>query len=147
MDPVRSPLPPVAQFLAEAALQRQGSLLGLDRAQPVATPPGSPPPLPSLLVPPASAAIPLPVRADKASISAQAREQLGAGFDPQRPAGAAAASAPAGTVQGGVPQGSAQAAPASASPLRPPAPPPLPTGAPAGAARHAAARATAGSRR
>lgn len=81
MDPVRSPLPPVAQFLAEAALQRQGSLLGLDRAQPVATPPGSPPPLPSLPVPPASAAIPLPVPADKANISTQAREQWGAGFD------------------------------------------------------------------
>ena len=77
MDPLRSPLPPVAQFLAEAALQRQSSLLGLDRAPAVApTPPSSSPPLPV----PAAPAVPLPVSADKATISAQAREQLGADF-------------------------------------------------------------------
>ena len=30
IDPSRTALPPVAQFLAEAALQRQTALLGLD---------------------------------------------------------------------------------------------------------------------
>ena len=132
IDPSRSALPPVAQFLAEAALQRQAALLGQERAAPLpAAAQGDPAAPPPTAGTPPTPTTPLPVPADKASISAQAREHLGAGFDPQRPAGAAAASAPAGTVQGGVPQGSAQAAPASASPLRPPAPPPLPTGAPA----------------
>ena len=130
IDPSRSPLPPVAQFLAEAALQRQSALLGQDRAAalPAAAQgdPAAPPP--TAASPPPAVAAPLPVPADKASISAQAREQLGAGFDPRRPVAEAA--------QGGAKAG------AGNSPnigLRAPAPPPLPTGAPAVAARAASA--------
>lgn len=83
IDPSRSALPPVAQFLAEAALQRQTSLLGLDKAPAVHAPAGADPaaPPPTAGSPP-SPTSPLPLPADKASISAQAREQLGAGFDP-----------------------------------------------------------------
>ena len=118
MDPVRSPLPPVAQFLAEAALQRQGSLLGLNRAQPAAAPPppGSPPPLPPLPVPAPPGAAPLPVPADKASISAQARGQLGAGFDPR---GAIAAPPSGGRATSGLPLPGA-AVPAGAAPAAAP---------------------------
>ena len=36
IDPTRNALPPVAQFLAEAASQRQAVLLGLDNPKPVA---------------------------------------------------------------------------------------------------------------
>ena len=131
IDPSRSALPPVAQFLAEAALQRQTSLLGLDKAgsatapRPVADP--APVPVPG--APPTPAA-PLPVLADKASISAQAREQLGAGFDPRR----SAADAAQGGARAGTRAGSAL--------LRPPAPPPLPVGAPAVAAPPAASAAS-----
>lgn len=87
IDLSRSALPPVAQFLAEAALQRQSALLGPDRPQPVAAPaplsgadPSAPPPSVASPSPPAG---PLPTPADKASISPQAREQLAAGFDPR----------------------------------------------------------------
>lgn len=108
IDPSRSAaLPPVAQFLAEAALQRQASLLGLDHkpasvaARPSADP-AAPPPTPTS--PPTGAPpLPTPAPADKASISAQAREQLGAGFDPRRAGaeGAAAATAGAGRAAAG----------------------------------------------
>ncbi len=88
IDPSRSSLPPVAQFLAEAALQRQSALLGLDKQKPVAAPsplpiadPSAPPPSVHSPSPPAG---PLPTSADEASISPQAREQLAAGFDPRR---------------------------------------------------------------
>ena len=115
----RTGLPPVAQFLAEAALQRQASLLGLDKAgATLGQRPGDPPALPV----PAASPIPVPpqpVLADKASISAQAREQLGVAFDPRRGAAEAA--------QGGVSQAGASAG----SALRPLAPSPLPVGAPA----------------
>lgn len=91
IDPSRSAaLPPVAQFLAEAALQRQASLLGLDKPAPVPARPGADPaaPPPTPTSPPTGALpLPTPAPADKASISAQAREQLGAGFDPRRAAG------------------------------------------------------------
>lgn len=87
IDPTRSTLPPVAQFLAEAASQRQSALLGLDKPKPVAAPaplpgadPSAPPPSVASPSPPAG---PLPAPADKASISPQAREQLAAGFDPR----------------------------------------------------------------
>lgn len=123
IDPSRNALPPVAQFLAEAALQRQSALLGLDKPTPAPAPlptadPSAPSPTPTSPSPPAG---PLPAPADKASISAQAREQLGAGFDPRREvAGHAAAS--------GV-----KAGPAPRGPLLPLAPPPLPVGAPTSA--------------
>ena len=129
IDPSRSAaLPPVAQFLAEAALQRQSSLLGQDKPAPVAARPGGdpaalPPTPPS---PPAGAPpLPTPAPADKASISAQAREQLGAGFDPRRAGaqGAAATTAGAGRAAGGqrspgalpLPFAGAPAAPAPAA--------------------------------
>ena len=88
IDSSRSALPPVAQFLAEAALQRQTALLGLDKPGPAPAPlptadPSAPPPTPHSPSPPAG---PLPASADKASISAQAREQFGAGFEPRREA-------------------------------------------------------------
>ena len=88
IDPTRSALPPVAQFLAEAASQRQSALLGLDKPKPVAAPapllgvdPSAPPPSVHSPSPPAG---PLPAPADEASFSPQAREQLAAGFDPRR---------------------------------------------------------------
>ena len=87
IDPTRSTLPPVAQLLAEAALQRQTGLLGLDKTPGAApaplplTDPSAPPPSATSPSPPGG---PLPAPADKASISAQAREQLGAGFEPSR---------------------------------------------------------------
>jgi len=88
IDPNRSTLPPVAQFLAEAALQRQSALLGLDKQKPIAAPaplpiadPSAPPPSVHSPSPPGG---PLPTPADEASISSQAREQLAAGFDPRR---------------------------------------------------------------
>lgn len=121
IDPSRSALPPVAQFLAEAALQRQAALLGLDKPGPATAPlptadPSAPPPTPTSPSPPAG---PLPApAADKASISAQAREQLGAGFEPRRGvAGNAAAAAAPGPRAGAAPRGAL-------------APPPLPVGAP-----------------
>ncbi|MDH4448555.1 MAG: hypothetical protein QE488_13030 [Acidovorax sp.] len=112
IDPSRSAstLPPVARFLAEAALQRQSALLGVDK------PLGATPPLPvGQPAPGAPAALPLPAApvppaADTSHISPQAREQLGAGFDPQRSAGssgaggsAARASGPAGASGGAAP--------------------------------------------
>ena len=133
VDPTRSALPPVAQFLAEAALQRQTALLGLDKPKPAAptapaplhtADPSAPPPSVTSPSPPGG---PLPTPADQASISPQAREQLAAGFDPRRPGGA----------DGGVPgtrgDGAAQA---GLSPA-------LPRGATAAAPGNAAAPATA----
>jgi hypothetical protein len=88
IDPTRSALPPVAQFLAEAASQRQSALLGLDKQKPIPAPaplpiadPSAPPPSVHSPSPPGG---PLPTPADEASISPQAREQLAAGFDPRR---------------------------------------------------------------
>lgn len=122
LDPSsRSALPPVAQFLAEAALQRQTTLLGPDKAVAAAPLPSTADPAaspPSPASPPATAT-PLPQPADKASISAQAREQLGAGFDPRR------AAAEAAQASGARPSGSAARASTTV---------PLPVGAPAVAA-------------
>jgi len=80
LDPPRGPLPSVAQVLAEAALQRQGALLGADRegALPARVPdfpapPGAPPP--QAPVPPT---VPLPVGADQVSLSPQARGSFAA---------------------------------------------------------------------
>ncbi|MCO5357547.1 hypothetical protein NG899_17620, partial [Acidovorax kalamii] len=89
IDPSRSALPPVAPFLAEAALQRQTALLGLDKkpgVAPAPLPPADASAPPPTATSPSPAAGPLPVPADKASISPQAREQLGAGFEPRREA-------------------------------------------------------------
>ena len=108
IDPTRNALPPVAQFLAEAALQRQSALLGLDKQKPVAAPapvpgadPSAPPPSVSSPSPPAG---PLPAPADKASISPQGREQLAAGFDPRGGGGAS------GSLQGTRGEGALRAA-------------------------------------
>lgn len=130
IDPTRSALPPVAQFLAEAASQRQSALLGLDKQAPVAAPspmpgadPSAPPPSVSSPSPPAG---PLPTPADKASISPQAREQLAAGFDPRR--GAANSG-----LQGARGDGALRATP-----------PALPSGAPAAPGSAAASAAASG---
>ncbi|MFN3439406.1 MAG: hypothetical protein ACK41V_17030 [Acidovorax sp.] len=131
IDPSRSALPPVAQFLAEAALQRQSALLGLEKPKPIAAPsplpgadPSAPPPSVSSPSPPAG---PLPTPADKASISPQAREQLAAGFDPR---GASAAN---GSLQGARGEGALRAAP-----------PALPSGAPAAPGSAAASAVASG---
>lgn len=131
IDPSRSALPPVAQFLAEAALQRQSALLGLDKPKPMAAPaplpvadPSAPPPSASSPSPPAG---PPPTPADKASISPQARQQLAAGFDPR---GAGAAN---GSLQGARGEGALRAAPLA-----------LPSGAPAAPGSAAASAAASG---
>ncbi|MBY0412257.1 MAG: hypothetical protein K2Q97_19500 [Burkholderiaceae bacterium] len=92
IDPFRSATPPIAQFLAEAALQRQTALLGSDKTGTASAPlpvadTNAPPPLAAS---PGSTAVPLPVPADTdtASFSPQARAQLAAGFDPRRSAAA-----------------------------------------------------------
>lgn len=114
VDPSRSSLPPVAQFLAEAALQRKSSLLGLDKsrsAAPAPLPtadPSAPPPSVTSPSPPGG---PLPIPADQASISPQAREQLAAGFEPRRGGGHD------GSLQGPRGEGAARAAPPGSSAL------------------------------
>lgn len=126
IDPSRpAGMPPVAQFLAEAALQRQAALLGTDKAAPARAPfpPGdATAPAPAAAPLPGAAPAPAPVPADKASISQQARGPLGAGFDPRghaaaAGAGAAAASAPRSLPPAGLAAGvpvTAPAAPAAA---------------------------------
>ncbi len=126
IDPTRSALPPVAQFLAEAALQRQSALLGLDKpsAAPAPTPtplptvtdPSAPPPTATSPSPPGG---PLPAPADKASISPQAREQLAAGFDPRR-GGVPDGSVP-GTGRDGALRNSSSGLPSGAPAAAPPA--------------------------
>ena len=134
IDPSRTALPPVAQFLAEAALQRQTALLGLDKPKPAAptapaplhtADPSAPPPSVTSPSPPGG---PLPTPADQASISPQAREQLAAGFDPRRAGGAD------GNWPGTRGEGAGRAASAGASAL-------LPRGAPTAASANAAASA------
>lgn len=133
IDPTRTALPPVAQFLAEAASQRQAALLGLN-TKPVTAPaplPGADPsaPPPSVMSPSPPAG-PLPTSANTTNISPQAREQLAAGFDPRG---------------GGLANGGVQGARGDGSGLRP-ATPALPGGAPATALpAGAAATATAAS--
>lgn len=134
--PTSVPLPPIAQALAEAALQRQGTLLeGTGASPPAATgtagqlaaswSAATPAPAPL----PTAAPAPVPGQAEATQISAQAREALGAGFDPRGAAaltgkGAQAAglagpstSPPAGTgAPGAVPAGAAGAAGAATWP-------------------------------
>lgn len=102
LDPPRGPLPPVAQVLAEAALQRQNSLLGTDRAGAVPAPAPAfptPPGAPQAPVPPA---LPLPVGADQVSLSPQARSSLatpsGTVMGPGLPLPAATPVAPTGNL-------------------------------------------------
>ena len=90
-----SPLPPIAQTLAEAALQRQSTLLGakgLGAGAAAALAPtltGLAGQLaaswPTAAPAPSTASAPIPVlpQAEQTHISAQAREALGAGLDPR----------------------------------------------------------------
>ncbi|WP_211250407.1 hypothetical protein [Simplicispira psychrophila] len=103
------PLPPIAQVLAEAALQRQSTLLGVQGLGAATLAPAISGAAGAAAVPwltaapaPTSTALPIPVlpQADQTHISAQAREALGAGFDPR---GAALLSA--GARAGGLPGG------------------------------------------
>ena len=84
IDPPRTPLAPVARVLAEAALQRQNMLLGAERAGGAATAPAFPgipqdqgTPLPNPLA--AALRPPLPVPADRVSLSDQGRAGLAGG--------------------------------------------------------------------
>lgn len=105
IEPPRSALPPIAQFLAEAAAQRLAALPGMaakpgtsPAAFPAPAEPGAALPAPPQPLPAAAAAL-----ADKASFSAQARAQLAAGFvDPR--AGAGARNGARGTAAGGAPR-------------------------------------------
>ena len=116
--PASSPLPPIAQALAEAALQRQSTLLGTQGLGAAALAPtltgaagqlatawtaAAPAPLPTAMP------VPVPAQAAPTHISAQAREALGAGFDPR---GAALLSP--GARAGGWPGGTAWGAPTGA---------------------------------
>lgn len=83
MDPLRSPVPAVAQVLAEAALQRQNMLLGADKGGTgaVAPTPGVPPspaPIPAtpLAPPPLPEGASDPVQADRVSLSPRASQAL-----------------------------------------------------------------------
>lgn len=124
-DPPRSPQPPVAQALAQAALQRQNMLLGGEREGAVSSPaqealPGSPAPgTPSApsQVPLAISHPPLPALSDRVSLSPQARQGLGDA--PSASGGVEGAGGRAGTgAPPASPLGSAGlGAPASAAPL------------------------------
>lgn len=81
VDPPRNPVPPVAQVLAEAALQRQNMLLGTGQKTPVppaadggspAVPVGSPGAVP----PPLPTGAPVPAATERVSISPEARQSL-----------------------------------------------------------------------
>jgi hypothetical protein len=121
MDPPRSPQSPVAQALAQAAVQRQNMLLGVEREGAVPAPAQEP-----LPAPPAAGAHPVvpvpvaqpapPVLTDRVSLSAQARRGLG---DALLPTGEAAGRTGAG-AQSALPLNPpALGAPASAMPLLP----------------------------
>lgn len=152
IDPTRGALPPVAQFLAEAALQRQSSLLGLDkpRTAPAAAAhsadPSAPQPTATSPSPAAEPLIaPAPSPADKDSISPRAREPLGAGFEPRGSgvnqgatgpaAGALNPALPPGAQPGRAPALALLPSPLAALPMRAQAP----TASGAGAAVPAAA--------
>ncbi|GKT13218.1 Fe-S oxidoreductase [Acidovorax sp. SUPP2522] len=118
IDPPRAPLAPVARVLAEAALQRQNTLLGVDASGvPAAGGADGGTPVPGALpLPPTAQRPPLPAPADRVSISPQARQSLeGAATGP-----AGAASAARVAVPG--PGGPATAAPAAGRSGAAPAP-------------------------
>lgn len=121
IDPPRGALPPVAQFLAEAASQRQAALLGLDGK------PGTAPATFPTAVDPGAAAPAAPAThaalaaaPDQASISPQARAQLAAGFADPRARGAADGGGPGahpGSALRAAPPGLASAAAAGQAPV------------------------------
>ena len=83
MDPTRSPVPAVAQVLAEAALQRQNMLLGADKGGsaaagpiPSAPSPGAPTPGTPLAPPPLPEGVSDPVQSDRVSLSPRASQAL-----------------------------------------------------------------------
>ena len=83
MDPSRSPVPAVAQVLAEAALQRQNMLLGADKGGsvaavplPSAPSPGAPTPDTPLAPPPLPQGASDPVPSDRVSLSPRASQAL-----------------------------------------------------------------------
>lgn len=120
IGPSKPPTPPVAQFLAEAALQRQTQLLGLDKggAAPAA-PHDSPNPAAPVPLPTGA-----PAPAERVSISAEAREQSQPQLLAREAAGGAAsgrasslASGAAGPAAGrGVPAAPATGAAATPAP-------------------------------
>ncbi|GKT26738.1 hypothetical protein [Acidovorax sp. SUPP3334] len=124
IDPPRIPLAPVARVLAEAALQRQNMLLGVDASGvPGAAGPDGAPAAPGALpgqIPPAAQRPPLPVPApaDRVSLSPQALQSLD-GAAPG-PAGTAAAGrgtvAAPGAAPAAAPAAGLTGAPALASP-------------------------------
>ena len=96
MDPPRSPVPAVAQALAEAALQRQNMLLGADKGASgvvvpgAGGPAGGVPPLPApnpatpLAPPPLPEGASDPALADRVSLSPRASQALqGQGQNPE----------------------------------------------------------------
>lgn len=111
MPPPRGPLPPVAQVLAEAALQRQSALLGPPGAGGTSPLPGA---ADTAAVPtPLAVPVSVPEPAEQAHISPQARAPLGAGFDPRNAAqapGSPRAAGPLPTAAAPQPRGGAAAA-------------------------------------
>lgn len=117
MDPPRSPVPAVAQVLAEAALQRQNMLLGTDKDRPVAPPaaPGQGTPVPAagpLSKPPLPEGAADAPQAARVSLSPQASQALQAQARGQAPVPRQAEGAPAARGAGAT---STSAALASAS--------------------------------
>ncbi len=115
MAPPRGPLPPVAQVLAEAALQRQSALLGPPGAGGTMPLPGAPDPAAPPVAVTTQLAVPVsvPVPAEQAHISPQARAPLGAGFDPRNAAlapGSPRAAGPLPTAAASLSRGGAAAA-------------------------------------
>lgn len=96
IDPPRAPLIPVARLLAEAALQRQGQLLGADKAGALPAAPAAGLPLPT-----GAAPVPAPPPASQVSLSAQARQSLEAQGAGLAPGGGAAAGNARGALAGG----------------------------------------------
>lgn len=81
VDPPRNPVPPVAQVLAEAALQRQNMLLGTGQKAPVppaadGSSPAVPGVSPGVVPPPLPTGAPVPAATERVSISPEARQSL-----------------------------------------------------------------------
>ncbi|WP_204247589.1 hypothetical protein [Acidovorax carolinensis] len=121
MEPPRSLQPPVAQALAQAALQRQNMLLGAEREGAVPAPAREP--LPAPLAAGAHPVVPVlvaqpapPVLTDRVSLSAQARQGLGDALLPTADAGGRAGT---GAQSASPLNPPALGAPASAMPLLP----------------------------
>lgn len=81
VDPPRNPLPPVAQVLAEAALQRQNMLLGNGPKAPLppvadGSSPAAPGVPPGVVPPPLPTGAPVPAATERVSISPEARQSL-----------------------------------------------------------------------